>query len=65
MSPAPMLQELFDYIRARSYPVSFFELLAAWPYDRPKLRSRVCLLVKQGFLEKVEGDSFIVAGAYI
>lgn len=65
MSGAPNLQQLFDFIRARSYPVTFFELSSAYPYNVRKLRTRCTLLVKQGYLEHVEGDAFIVSAAYL
>lgn len=64
MSGAPTLQELFDFIRARDYPVTFFELLAAYPYNRSKLRSRVCLLTSQGWIRRVGSDAYVVAEAF-
>lgn len=61
---APTLQELFDFIRVRDYPVTFFEMLSAWPYNRSKLRTRVCILRKQGWIRRIGSDAYIVAEAY-
>lgn len=64
MSSAPTLQELFDFIRARDYPVTFFELLAAYPYNRTKLRTRVCTLRNQGWIRRVGSDAYMVAEGF-
>ncbi len=60
----PSINEIYHFVKCRSYPVTFFEIFAAYPDNRTKLRTRVCKLVKQGYLLKVGSDAYIVPEVY-
>lgn len=64
-APAPTMQDLYNYFRDRAWrPVTFDELLSNWPGVRPKIRSRVCVLVNQGYIVKLGTNIYRLSKVY-
>lgn len=64
---APTIFELYNFLREAPEPVQFFDILAHWDiprevratqHPRMKVRGNLRRLVRQGWIEHLDGDRY-------
>lgn len=62
----PSMKDVYEFFRSRSpRSATWFEILSTYPYYRGTLRSRVNMLVHQGYIVPIGKDEWRFSEVYL